>query len=49
MICGNAEDLLATYRAVTKEFNVVEGSGRIKMNFRRENNLESADGKPPDV
>ena len=44
VMCGNAEDLLDVYHAVMKEFNVVEGRGRVKMNFREENKK-----KPPDV
>ena len=44
VMCGNAEDLLDVYHAVMKEFNIVEGRGRVKMNFREENKK-----KPPDV
>ena len=49
VVCGNAEDLLHVYVAVATEFNVAQGSGRVKANFRSENNLQSPDRKPPDV
>ena len=44
VLCGNAEDLLETFEAVMREFDVVQGRGRVKMNFREENT-----SKPPDV
>ena len=49
VVCGKVEDLLAVYLAVVNEFNVVEGKGRVKMNFREENNMSNPDRKPPDV
>ena len=44
ILCGRVEDLLDTYHAVMKAFNVVQGRGRVKMNFSEENK-----SKPPDV
>ena len=44
VLCGSVEDLLDTYHAVMKAFNVVQGRGRVKMNFSEENT-----SKPPDV
>ena len=49
VVCGNAEDLLASYRAVMKEFKVLPGRGRVKANFKLDNNIDSREAKPPDV
>ena len=44
ILCGRVEDLLDAYHAVMRAFNVVQGRGRVKMNFSEENT-----SKPPDV
>ena len=44
VLCGRVEDLLDAYHAVMRAFNVVQGRGRVKMNFSEENT-----SKPPDV
>ena len=49
VVCGKVEDLLDAYRAVMKEFNIVEGRGRVKANFSLENNISNPDAKPPDM
>ena len=49
VVCGKVEDLLDSYRAVMKEFNIVEGRGRVKANFSLENNIKNENAKPPDM
>ena len=49
VVCGTAEDLLASYRAVMKEFKVLPGRGRVKANFNLDNNIDNREAKPPDV
>ena len=49
VVCGKVEDWLDAYRAVMKEFNIVEGRGRVKANFPLDNNISNPDAKPPDM